>query len=470
MELSEENDRLKSVRHPDGCDGCYEKQLKIDRLEEKVLGLEAKLRTEERKCREGYFGSSTPSSQRPTKPDSACENPKKNGGAPKGHRGHGRKRVAAKEADEVVNLDAADRCPDCDGELVSKGVVERSVKERVRVETKKIVYRTEKKWCAKCRKTIQRKAPVLPRSLYGNRFLAQAVIQHEYHGIPAGRVEAMLDPADLKGGLFGILHRLADLFKPAIPKLVEEFRREPVRHGDETGWRTDGQSGYAWIFCSPRTSLFQFEDTRSSRIPLAVLGSRRLPGVLVVDRYKGYNRVPCGIQYCYAHLLRKVEDLGKQFPDEPEVQAFVGVFATLLARAIHLRTMPISNRVYYQKARILKKRILKAVRAPSHHLGIREIQTIFMENSNRLYHWVKDRNIPADNNRAERELRPTVIARKVSFGSQSERGAQSRSILMTVLHTAQKRLKNKSLEDWFKETLDQIAANPKIDPYSLIPP
>jgi len=41
---------------------------------------------------------------------------------------------------------------------------------------------------------------------------------------------------------------------------------------------------------------------------------------------------------------------------------------------------------------------------------------------------------------------------------------------MTILHTAQKRLKNKSIEDWFKEALDQIAANPNINPYSLIPP
>jgi len=41
--------------------------------------------------------------------------------------------------------------------------------------------------------------------------------------------------------------------------------------------------------------------------------------------------------------------------------------------------------------------------------------------------------IPAENNRAERALRPLVIARKVSFGSQSEAGAGTREILMTVL-------------------------------------
>lgn len=75
----------------------------------------------------------------------------------------------------------------------------------------------------------------------------------------------------------------------------------------------------------------------------------------------------------------------------------------------------------------------------------------------------------AVNNKAERELRPTVIARKVSFGSQSVKGAKTRSILTTILHTVQKRLKDKTVEEWLRESLDKISANPSIDPYSLIP-
>ncbi len=63
-----------------------------------------------------------------------------------------------------------------------------------------------------------------------------------------------------------------------------------------------------------------------------------------------------------------------------------------------------------------------------------------------------------------------MIARKVSFGSQSKKGAETRSILMTILHTAQKRLKGKSVEDWFKDMLDSIASSPKIDPFLLLPP
>lgn len=50
-----------------------------------------------------------------------------------------------------------------------------------------------------------------------------------------------------------------------------------------------------------------------------------------------------------------------------------------------------------------------------------------------MYQWAEDRRVPTENNLAERDLRPTVIARKVSFGSQSDAGAQTCGILMILL-------------------------------------
>ena len=89
-----------------------------------------------------------------------------------------------------------------------------------------------------------------------------------------------------------------------------------VKHADETGWRTDGHNGYAWLFCTKTISIFRFRQTRSGQVALQVLGAKRLRGVLVVDRYHGYNRAFCAIQYCYAHMLRNVQDLEKEFLSE----------------------------------------------------------------------------------------------------------------------------------------------------------
>jgi hypothetical protein len=239
-----------------------------------------------------------------------------------------------------------------------------------------------------------------------------------------------------------------------------------VRHADETGWRTDGHSGYAWLFCTPTLSLFLFRPTRAAAVPQEVLGEQPLTGVLVVDRYSGYNRAPCALQYCYAHLLREVEDLGKEFPAEPEVGAFTGTLIPLLAEAMHLQSQSLADPAYYRAAAHLKAQIGAVVEQPAQHLGIRRIQDIFREHPDRLYHWVTDRTVPPDNNRSERELRPTVIARKVSFGSQSDAGAKTREILMSVLHTLRKR--HTDAQAHFKWVLDQLAADPQRDPFALL--
>jgi hypothetical protein len=215
-------------------------------------------------------------------------------------------------------------------------------------------------------------------------------------------------------------------------------------------------------------SLFLFRQTRSASVPKEVLGHRKLSGVLVADRYNGYNKVPCKLQYCYAHLMREVEDLAKEFPDHAEVSVFTATLIPLLAEAMHLRGQPMGDRDYYKRAATLQKAIVSVSEQTAQHLGIRRIQDIFRDNPKRLYHGVKDRAVPPDNNRAERELRPTVIARKVSFGSQSEAGARTREILMSLLHTLKKR--QPDAEGYFKSVLDRPATNIKQDPLALLFP
>lgn len=453
------------------CESCFEKQCTIDKLEDENIRLKQRIKTLEKRNKEGYFGSSTPSAQKPFKENTEQTNTKKNGGAKKGHKGHGRKKVSEKEADIVEHLECGNECPACGGKLRVKEEKERSVIDAFPVKAVKKIYKYSKKYCPKCKKIVENKPVILPKSLYGNQLLAQAATMHYFHGVPMGKIEKIIGSPLPEKRLHMMFHRLNNIFKGAIPKIIEEYRQAPVKHADETGWRTDGEGGYAWIFCSMQETIFQFKDTRSARVPKKIFGEDMLPGVLVVDRYGAYNKSPCKIQYCYAHLLRDVKDYGDKYPEKEEVQTFVSTLIPLLSEAMHLRTTDITDKTYFRKAKSIKKKILKVVNSPATDFGIQNIQMTFKEKESRLYHWVEDRNIPAENNKAERELRPTVIARKVSFGSQSKKGALTRSVLMTILHTAQKRLKNQDrLVEWFKGALDKISINPKTDPYFLLPP
>ena len=63
-------------------------------------------------------------------------------------------------------------------------------------------------------------------------------------------------------------------------------------------------------------ALYRFRKTRAGSVPAGVFGGRRPHGVLVTDRYTGYDRPWRGDrQYCYAHILRKFLRLLKKEPD-----------------------------------------------------------------------------------------------------------------------------------------------------------
>jgi hypothetical protein len=125
------------------CKGCFEKQKRIDHLEDENKRLKAKLRCESNKMKEGYFGSATPSSQKPFKENVKKERKKR--GLKKGHKGYGRKSFFDEEIEEIKTLKSEITiCPDCGKKLKSKGYVDRNIKDIDPIRIKKKKYRCEK--------------------------------------------------------------------------------------------------------------------------------------------------------------------------------------------------------------------------------------------------------------------------------------------------------------------------------------
>jgi transposase len=447
------------------CKRCLDKQQKINELEEEIVSLKNKLRYQERTGTEGFFGSSTPSSKLPIKPNSHKEHQRNRGGGKPGHKGYGRTSIGEQDADKVERIPTDNTCPDCGTTLEDKGTRARTVMDCQPVKMKKIVYHLERRRCPKCKKLISARPPgVLAKCLYSNQLLAYVAVQHYIYGNTLGQIEKQTGVG--YSSLVDATHQLAKRLRDIPEALIETYRQAPVKHADETGWRTDGSNGYAWLFCTPDISIYRFRGSRSASVAKEVFGQKTLPGVLVVDRYNGYNRMPCSIQYCYAHLLRAVQDLEKDFPENAEVKTFVEALAPKLANAISLRTLDITDRQFNRQAAKIKNEIINITNSQAKHPAIQKIQDIFREKAERLYHWAEDCNVPADNNLAERELRPLVIARKISFGSQSDAGARTRELLMTVLHTLKKRTPDVTAA--FKSGLDRLAEQSDIDPYKAI--
>ncbi len=451
------------------CPECVNKQQEIYRLRDQVKQLQAKLRRQQQQAEHGYFGSSTPSAQQPMKHNTTNDHPRKNGGAKKGHVGTGRKRFTEAEADRIEDIECEPTiCPDCQIQLENRDSLDRSVLGVTELKLDKIRYKLQRCRCPLCNKTFAAKAPsVLPKFLLNNELLTPVAAQHYVDGIPMGLLEQKL--AIPNGTLFNVplAHRLAQLLNHVPAKLITDYRQTLVKFADETQWRNDGSNGYAWLFSTSRVSIYRIRPTRSAGIAAEVLGTAPLPGVLVVDRYGAYNKALCDLQYCYEHLRRSIEDLVKEFPHSEEINNFADTVVPLLSQAMGLRALTISDDSYYKKARPLKNDIIHEMNQPAYHAGIQNIQTIFQESAHRLYHWVDNREIPPENNFSERGFRRLVIARKISFGSQSDSGAKTREILMTVLHSLKKRYPD-DYRKKFKSCLNQLARNPQLDPYHFL--
>src|SRR5687767_10397768 len=102
------------------CEGCLQKQLIIDRQNQEILALKKKLKLNERRLKQGFFGSSTPSSQLPIKENSLAQNQAKRGGAQPAHRPNKRQAFTPEQADEVRLASVESQsCQLCQCQLVS---------------------------------------------------------------------------------------------------------------------------------------------------------------------------------------------------------------------------------------------------------------------------------------------------------------------------------------------------------------
>jgi len=437
--------------------GALRDELSSERRKVRRLEKELNRRT----GKEGYFGLATPSALKVNKPGSTAANQARKGGAKNGHKGHGRKDFTEGEADEVVRLDGTP--PPCacghgtwlPGELREHCVIER-IPER---KTRRFFLKREH-LCSGCGRIETMKTPgVVPGGLYGNDMAAHLLTEHYLHGLTAGGV--CRREGVNEGTFFHIAARCAGLLEPIFGRILRMLRDCLFVHADETGWRNDGARAYGWIFANHGLMAFLFRNSRSGRIPLEIFGEDPLDVNLISDRYKGYDRLKLNRQYCYTHLLRDLKTLEKDFPDEPEVAAFAAELKPLLKEAIAMYRKKMELVEYAVAATAVKDKIMSACGRDANHPGIQAFQNIFREHPDRLFQWVKSPEIPSENNFAERGLRPSVIARKISFGSQSQQGMRTREIIMTFLHTA--RIRGLDPRAALRDALNLLCRDPSTD-------
>jgi transposase len=257
--------------------------------------------------------------------------------------------------------------------------------------------------------------------------------------LPVRRVQVLLEALYglhlSEGEICEVLHTLAERGKPLYDGLRERVREHPYVHSDETSWREDGRNGYEWCLCTPTVRFFAYDKSRSHEVPERLLGAD-YNGILCSDFYSAYSYHMGLHQRCWVHYARDLKALKEEHENDPAVIAWADRVLDLYRRAKEYKSDDRRRRI---KARERFQDELCSLAEP--HARSDCPQRILAMRAERfapeLFTFVEHPEVPSDNNAAERAIRPSVIARKVSGGTRSSAGSQTRSILMSLFATWQ---------------------------------
>ena len=227
--------------------------------------------------------------------------------------------------------------------------------------------------------------------------------------------------------------RVADKGQRELADIVERIRGSPVVHADETGWREDGHNGYVWTFSTPAERYFPRRG-RDKGVVGEVLGED-FTGVLVSGFYAAYHHYDGPKQRCWAHLLRDIHDLRALYPRDRRLKRWAGVVHQLYRQAVAF-THPAKKQSLAAQGALEKRlsalcRPFRDDRMATQAKLCRRMEKHIKE----LFVFVAEPEAPPDNNTVGRSLRHLVVSRKVSGGTRSEQGTDTKMTLASIFGT-----------------------------------
>lgn len=267
--------------------------------------------------------------------------------------------------------------------------------------------------------------------------------------VPVRRIQAYLRSLHQvrisAGEIVELLHQVRRTLQGEVDALKQQARASPIRHGDETGWRENGQHGYIWAFSTPgedAVRYYEYDASRGQHVVRRILGGQ-FKGHLVSDVYCGYNGYAGQRQRCWVRLLRDLHGLKEASASDAEVLTWAENVRALYDDAQRwLNEHP-------QPTRDAREQQYVALTAQAHALGLRyarankhpcqSLAKRLLRHEDELFQFVLVDGLRADNNLAERSIRPLVVIRKISDGSRSPEGTKTRMALASLFETWQAR-------------------------------
>ncbi len=304
------------------------------------------------------------------------------------------------------------------------------------------------------------------------------LIPVERYSAIAGRLGLMDLPPQ---SLIESTHHLADFVRGAYEKSKTEVIEGKVLHADETPHKmlegSEKRNWYLWGFSTARVCFFEIHDTRSGDVASDILINSKCE-FLISDVYSGYAKAVRQANeyrkrmempsirniYCNAHARRKFKEAIK-FPEE--AQYFIDQFEKIY------RLEKIANaRPYHRILRVrrlmvplfeaMKTRAMDNIAGYSSKSSIGKAMSYFLKNYIEFTVFLKNPDLPIDNNSQERLMRNPVVGRKTWYGTHSERGAKTAAILFTLVESC--KLVGVNPRQYFKKLVQDLHQG--IEPYT----
>jgi hypothetical protein len=348
--------------------------------------------------------------------------------------------------------DGRPSCPHCNSCLLDLEKHERVVEDIIPAKVIVTCYHTTSGLCPCCRKRVESRAleqpPAanIPHGQLGLNALATGVLLRVTHRLPFREVSAVL--AELPGitvsagAITRQVQRIAGWLEEEYEHLKLDLRAAPQVYADETGWRTDGKNGYVWTIATPTQTLYHIDPSRGGAVIQELLG-KAFGGTLVSDFYSAYSTMDCKKQKCLVHLLRELTETSEKSP-EFSASTFHRKTKRLIKEMLLLKGKwdQLSAEQYTSRVCRLEDRLKQLADADYGEPNAKRIGKRMRKFKKELTAFLLDKNLEGTNNIAERAIRPLVVARKISGGSRSEKGANAFAKLASLLRTAGQQGKN----------------------------
>jgi hypothetical protein len=436
----------------DGAAPTYDELLKLTRRQARLIDElrteVGRLQRELEEARRAGKRQAAPFSKGPPK-----ANPRRPGRQP-GHEPSHRAAPSPDQVDRTVEVPLPEECPRCGTPLGSPPVAVHDQYQVDLPEPRPVVtrFRIPVAICPACRARIQGHHPEQTSDALGAaavqlgpRLLGSAADLKHRLGVSYRKAASLI--LTLSGlvvsasALTRSGHRLRRHAQATYDHLVEAARSSTVQHVDETGWKIGGRSAWLWVFADADVTLYRIRPSRAHDVVVEVLG-KDFGGVLVSDCFLAYDPLNFAKQKCLAHLLRTCSEIERA--KTRGAVRFSRRVAALLRRAMALkrRRGALSPHGYAVARGRLHAELDRLLAGDFTDGDNARLAKRLRKHRDHLLRFLDHEGLDATNNLAERELRPAVIARKLSAGNRTEAGAETHAVLASILRTCHRRGRN----------------------------